>query len=356
MSSQRAAQLVEAGVWLRLSGDYDGARRLFEQALKVDPANARAKSLLDQPPPPPPTAPPVADEVLPPQDPASPSVFRVQGAQAADPFRRPEKKEGTRATPIELDWGIAIGHPAEIPAPPTAAPHQENAASAAPGPLVERIAPAPDLLSDFQVLAEPPRSAGSAPDDILVEVELEPAHRQAIEFAEGAQSAWDSKSNPGVHLGAIQSQGASALDLLSAPPSPPPLPRQATPREEVRTLLRGAKDLLDLDDHSGAMDLILKAQALAPDDPEVQAMRDNSERVLLVMFESRLGSLSAVPRVKLKEDEIIWLNLDHRAGFVLAQIDGSVSFEDLFSLSGMSRLDTARILSQLVEEGVVSAA
>jgi CRP-like cAMP-binding protein len=64
--------------------------------------------------------------------------------------------------------------------------------------------------------------------------------------------------------------------------------------------------------------------------------------------------MAAHPRVVLKDDEIIWLNLDHRAGFVLAQIDGSVSFEDLFEVCGMSRLDTARILAQLVEEGVIS--
>ena len=125
--------------------------------------------------------------------------------------------------------------------------------------------------------------------------------------------------------------------------------------EEVATLVRGAKDLLGLDDHSGAMDLILKAQVLAPNDPEVQALRSRSETTLEAMFESKLGKLTAAPRVKLKDDEIIWLNLDHRAGFVLAQIDGQVTFEDLFEVSGMSRLDTARILAQLIEEGVIAS-
>ena len=124
--------------------------------------------------------------------------------------------------------------------------------------------------------------------------------------------------------------------------------------DELRTLVRGAKDLLGLDDHTGAMDLILKAQELAPNDPEVQALRTRSENTLEAMFESKLGNLTTAPRVKLKDDEIIWLNLDHRAGFVLAQIDGTVSFDDLFSVSGMSRIDTARILAQLIEEGVIS--
>jgi hypothetical protein len=38
---------------------------------------------------------------------------------------------------------------------------------------------------------------------------------------------------------------------------------------------------------------------------------------------------------------------------VLAQIDGMVTFDDLYAVCGLRRLDTARILSQLVEEGVV---
>ncbi|MCY1042748.1 hypothetical protein OV208_15595 [Corallococcus sp. bb12-1] len=123
---------------------------------------------------------------------------------------------------------------------------------------------------------------------------------------------------------------------------------------EVETLLQGAEDLLTLDDHSGAVDLLRRAQSLAPEDPRVEALRDRSERILVGMLEARLGDLNRMPRVRLQPDDIIWLNLDHRAGFVLAQIDGAVSFDDLFALSGMSRLDTARILAQLLDEGIIA--
>jgi hypothetical protein len=66
-----------------------------------------------------------------------------------------------------------------------------------------------------------------------------------------------------------------------------------------------------------------------------------------------MGAMDRIPKVVLPPDEIIWLNLDPRAGFVLAQIDGSVSFEDLYAICGLRRLDTARILSQLLDEGVI---
>jgi hypothetical protein len=129
----------------------------------------------------------------------------------------------------------------------------------------------------------------------------------------------------------------------------------AGPGSELETLLRGVEDLLELDDHSGAVDLLRRAQDLAPEDPRVEMLRDRSEHTLMAMLEAKLGDLRRVPRVRLKPDDIIWLNLDHRAGFVLAQIDGTVSYDDLFSLSGMTRLDTARILAQLLDEGVINA-
>jgi hypothetical protein len=56
----------------------------------------------------------------------------------------------------------------------------------------------------------------------------------------------------------------------------------------------------------------------------------------------------------LNADQLVDLRLDHRAGFVLSQVDGTLSFEDLFALCGMSRLDTARILVQLLDQKIIS--
>ena len=73
------------------------------------------------------------------------------------------------------------------------------------------------------------------------------------------------------------------------------------------------------------------------------------------MFESKIGSVDRVPRVMVSNEQIIWLGLDHRAGFVLSQIDGTVSFDDLIALSGMPRLDTLRILADLLSKNVITA-
>jgi tetratricopeptide (TPR) repeat protein len=275
MSAQRANQLIEAGVWLQATGDFEGARRLFEQALKVDPENTRAKELLSRKPPP-----QSAMGSRPPMVPPQWNPFRTSELPPLAPPVHVDDAEGV--------WGTGGGK----------------------------------------------------------------------ELSPNAVSAWDTKSNPGMLVDSGRPEPHDALSLVS---STTPMPRGAQrpkptePREDLEKLIRRARDLQELDDHSGAMEVILKAQELAPSDRDVRQLRERSEGILITMYESKLGGLDRVPRVALKEDEIIWLNLDHRAGFMLAQIDGQATFEELFAISGRARLDTARILAQLVEEGVIKS-
>ena len=124
--------------------------------------------------------------------------------------------------------------------------------------------------------------------------------------------------------------------------------------DELAVWLGGAHELLALNDFSGALELTAKILQRKPDDAAALKVHDLCEHNLTLMFESKIGAMDARPRVTLPPDEIIWLNLDPRAGFVLAQIDSEVSFEDLYAICGLKRLDTARILAQLLSEGVIT--
>lgn len=286
MSSQRANQLIEAGLWLRLSGDAQGAYRLFERALQLDPGNTRAKEYLD-------------------------AAAAALAAGGGLPFAGPG--------PVPTDAGAT---PGMMPAPSPALEGDWGAwAEGKGGPAEENSRKTP--VTVYLPEAEPgTRTDGDAMELLAREAPAKPGDTQEYGVPE------------------------SNTQEYGVPPGG---------ENELERLLRGAEDLLELDDHSGAVDLLFKAQELAPGDPRVDALRQRSERMLMSMLESKLGDLGRVPRVRLKPDDIIWLNLDHRAGFVLAQIDGSVSYEDLFALSGMTRLDTARILAQLLDEGVIVA-
>jgi tetratricopeptide (TPR) repeat protein len=131
-------------------------------------------------------------------------------------------------------------------------------------------------------------------------------------------------------------------------------PVDAVTDDETEVWMRGARELLALNDFSGALELLNKVLARKANDRDALQMHEQCEDNLTLMYESKLGSMEARPAVAIPPDEVIWLNLDPRAGFVLAQIDGEVSFDDLYAICGLKRLDTARILCELLEQGVVS--
>lgn len=177
-------------------------------------------------------------------------------------------------------------------------------------------------------------------------------------------TGWDLETGgPQVEIG--DGTGGDALDLVddieSAPVSvPSKLEGQKTQaagskRTEADTLMVGARELFELGDFSGSLELVQKALEVDPAHPQALEYLERNQGTLVQMYESKVGSLDTRPRVVLRPDEIVWLNLDHRAGFVLAQIDGTITVDDLYALSGLSRLDTAKILAELVEQGVIAA-
>ncbi len=120
-------------------------------------------------------------------------------------------------------------------------------------------------------------------------------------------------------------------------------------------LLKEAKDRLQLDDFGGALDLLERIPESDPQIKEARTLISEARTQLMRMMESKLGGLDRVPRVLVSREELIWLNLNHRAGFILSQIDGAVSYDDIIALSGMPRLDTLKILAELLQEKVIDS-
>jgi len=174
-----------------------------------------------------------------------------------------------------------------------------------------------------------------------------------------APSPWD--AGPSAAATVMVVEDGAGLDLAAVgekselrplvadqrPPSRPP------PPGDVASWMDGARELFALGDFSGSLEMIERILRVDPTHAEARAYLRQNESTLVAMYESKLGSLGTRPRLAIHAEEVMWLNLDHRAGFLLAQIDGVVSYEDLFALSGLPRLDTARILASLVAEGVI---
>jgi hypothetical protein len=111
--------------------------------------------------------------------------------------------------------------------------------------------------------------------------------------------------------------------------------------------------LFDARNYSSA--LVLAESVLLADPNHAQARRcaESCREVLTEKYLSNLGGRSNVPRVTMAAEEMRWLSLDHRAGFLLSFIDGSMSIDEVLDVSSMPELDALRIMFELRMQGVI---
>ena len=154
-------------------------------------------------------------------------------------------------------------------------------------------------------------------------------------------------------------------------PAPPPLPdqlraggaldlvtRSSTSIVPVgpRSMVEEIAELYALGDFTGALRV---AELVLGQDPEHEEARSYAERCrehLVRMYTSKLGSVRRVPVLAVAARDVRWLGLDHLAGFVLSQVDGSSSVEEILDVCTMDRLETLKTLVELVNLGAVRIA
>lgn len=121
-----------------------------------------------------------------------------------------------------------------------------------------------------------------------------------------------------------------------------------------RSLGREMHDRFAMGDFSGALEKANAVLATDPLDRDARAMAEKCEEVLLDMYTSRVAGLSRIPHTVMTPDQIRWLSLDHRAGFLLSMMDGSSSVEDILDISGMARLEALRVICSLLDQKVIA--
>lgn len=109
-------------------------------------------------------------------------------------------------------------------------------------------------------------------------------------------------------------------------------------------------------DYTRALEISEGILARAPDDAKARRYARDCREVLTQMFVSRIGPLDQVVTVVVRQEEVQWLSLDHRAGFLLSLVDGQSTVDELLDISGMSRLDALRIIHDLEKRHVVQLA
>lgn len=113
------------------------------------------------------------------------------------------------------------------------------------------------------------------------------------------------------------------------------------------------KDRYAMGDFSGALEIAETLLEADSADLDAQRYATSCRDVLTQMYLSRLGGLQQVISVVLRPEELRWLNLDHRAGFLLSLVDGASTIDELLDISGMPRLDALKILATLREQRAI---
>lgn len=149
-------------------------------------------------------------------------------------------------------------------------------------------------------------------------------------------------SGPDPMQGAFELGAGGELDLDAPQPT------------EEDPAVGDMRDRYAAGDFTGA--LILAESLLETDPNHEEALRyaDSCREVLTQMYSARLGPLDQVATVAIPSDQIRWLSLDHRAGFLLSLVDSVSTVDEILDISGMTRLDALRIMYTLLEQRIVA--
>jgi hypothetical protein len=200
--------------------------------------------------------------------------------------------------------------------------------------------PVDDEWADLELATRPPPADGPGEDPIL---EIGPAPPSGLELDEVNLDEERGAETVRRPVGAEAQTGKPASPQASRVPAEPAKPRS-----------REMNDRMELGDYSGALEIAEEILRTNGSDIGAKTVAETCRTVLRQMYATRIGALDRVPVVMVPRDQLRWLSIDHKAGFVLSLVDGVSSLEMIIDVSGMPELDTLRILSELAQQRIIA--
>lgn len=183
----------------------------------------------------------------------------------------------------------------------------------------------------------------------------EPSWRDVLSSAPPPPRSAPSKAHkPGNSI--LDFADQNAAPVLSLPPSAGLDIAPSLPPPGAEPTVQDMQARHALGDFSGALEMAEAILQKRPDDAATRRYAQNCRDVLTQMFAAKIGPLDQVMQVVISPQEVQWLSLDHRAGFLLSLVDGQSTVDEILDISGMSRLDALKIIHQLVEQQIVNLA
>lgn len=285
--------------------------------------NARVPSNL----PPRPGAPPA------PEAGATPSPVPMP-PPAPLPSKEPPRKQSFGAIgAVDREWEELATRPPppgfdeRMTGPESAVAHEGLAAPAGPGGVRGAADGLPEAAEEDAATRPPP-----------------PMQQDLIEALGRGDEPPSTKEAPDL----AARMGEAAVRSVPEPAGPAPTAASAPATHAEMN------DRLALGDYTGALEIAERLLEIDPGDDAAKASVESCQATLKKMYTARIGPLDRVPVVMVGRDQLRWLSIDHRAGFVLSLVDGVSSLEMILDVSGMPELDALRILSELAQQRIIS--
>ncbi len=120
-------------------------------------------------------------------------------------------------------------------------------------------------------------------------------------------------------------------------------------------VVEDVRGLMAAGEHEEALACANTALAMAPMHKELRGLALECTETLERRYTARLGGPLAVLVVTMPASELKAQAFDTVTGFLLAQLDGLMTLEDVIDVCGLPRLTVLRALGALADQGIVEA-
>ncbi|MFT3765844.1 MAG: hypothetical protein QM820_10035 [Minicystis sp.] len=159
---------------------------------------------------------------------------------------------------------------------------------------------------------------------------------------------WSRPPSRGPLAGPSSRPGLEGVPSSRPPHTPRGAPSTPAPASGVRLeapVFAAAPELPEIDlDWPSSVDIPISA-------PTPQS---HDSRAIEATYVDALGGPIGVPRLAVSPAQLTSLPLGREAGFLLSRVDGESTVDDLCDISSLGRLDTLRILFDLLQQGVIT--
>ncbi len=259
----------------------------------------------------------------------------VSGVELAQP--EDDEDVGDRVTAIPSMPPEMMAEKLMAQAPPSLPPQVTRATPATPTGM--KAVRAPSLEMPFTSPSSPTFDGEDEPP-------TEPKRVPSVDDLDLSPNAPPLELDLSAGGGPVPTEPPTPAAPAAVTPMAPALSSQDDPETEM-------KDRYAMGDFTGALVVAESLLDANPEDEQAARYAESCRDVLTQMYSARLGPSDQTVVVAVPPDQIRWLSLDHRAGFLLSMIDGTSSIDEILDVSGMARLEAMRILFMLYEQQVI---